>query len=127
MRKLVFVLVAAMFVLVSCDNYGKKVKINDTLEIYMKGDSVTENDAKKLGNYIAELSGDAKNEKSLQLSKDSGKYVVRMVVDKERMKADSTSDVNFLALKTLIETEVFGGQPIRFVLTDNRFNDLKSY
>lgn len=127
MRKLVFVLAAAMLLLVSCDDYGKKVKINDSLEVYLKGDSVTENDAKKLGKYIADLSGDAKNDKSLQLSKDSGKYVVRMVVDEGKMKGDTTIDVSFMALKTLIETEVFNGQSIKFTITDNRFNDIKSY
>ena len=127
MRKLVFVLAAAMFLLVSCDNYGKKVKINDTLEIFVKGDSVTENDAKRLGKYIADLSGDAKNEKSLQLLKDSGKYVVRMVVDKGKMNGDTALDSSFTALKTQIETEVFKGQPIKFTITDNRFNEIKSY
>ena len=51
MRKLFFV-VAFACVLVSCNNYGKKVKINDTVEIYLQGDNVNENEAKKLGNYI---------------------------------------------------------------------------
>jgi hypothetical protein len=30
-------------------------------------------------------------------------------------------------LKTLIETEVFEGQSVKFIVTDNRFNDLKSF
>jgi hypothetical protein len=128
MKNLFFVLASAIvFVLASCTNYGKKIKINDTLEIYLKGDSVNENDARKLGNYLARLSGPSKSEKSLQLSKDSGKYVVRMVVDEKKIKADSTFEESFVALKTLIETQVFNNQPVKLTLTDNRFNDLKSY
>lgn len=126
MRKL-WLLGCVVFLLVACNDYGKKIKINDSLEVYVKGKDVSDNDAKKLGDYLAKLSADSKNQKSLQLSKDSGKFVVRMVVDEDRMKADSVSDVNFLALKTLVETEVFNGQPIKFVLTDNRFKDFKSY
>jgi hypothetical protein len=128
MRKFFFAFTAVIaFVLVSCNDYGKKVKINDNLEIYVKGNGVTENDARKLGNYLAELSGDSKNQKSLQLSKDSGQYEVRMVVDQEKMKTDSVTDVNFTALKTLMETQVFNNQPVRLTLTDDHFKDLKSY
>jgi hypothetical protein len=126
MRKL-WLLGCTMLLLVACNDYGKKIKINDSVEVYVKGKDVSENDAKRLGDYLAKLSADSKNQKSLQLSKDSGKFVVRMVVDEERMKEDSVSDVNFLALKALVETEVFSGKPIKFVLTDNRFKDFKSY
>lgn len=113
-------------VVLACNNYGKKVKINQFLEVYLKGDSVTENDAKKLGNYIAGLSKDT-NEKSFQLSKDSGAYEVRMVVDKEKLKADTTLDVSFLAFKSLLELEVFKQSKVKFIVTDNVFKDLKSY
>ncbi|MFL5772959.1 MAG: hypothetical protein ACJ75F_07370 [Flavisolibacter sp.] len=126
MKQLLFVLASA-FVLVSCNDYGKKVKINDNLEIYVKGDGVTQNDARKLGNYFAELSRDSKNQKSLQLSKDSGKYEVKMVVDQERMKANAVTDESFTALKTLIETQVFNNQPVKFTITDDHFKGLKSY
>jgi transcriptional regulator of nitric oxide reductase len=126
MRKL-WLLGCTMLLLVACNDYGKKIKINDSVEVYVKGKDVSENDAKRLGDYLAKLSADSKNQKSLKLSKDSGKFVVRMVVDEERMKEDSVSDVNFLALKALVETEVFSGKPIKFVLTDNRFKDFKSY
>ncbi len=127
MRKIVFVCFAALFLLISCDHYGKRVKINDNLEVYMKGDSVTEADAKALGEYFATLSADNTSDKSLQLSKDSGRYIVRMVVDENKLSSDSTLEGSFMALKTLMEMEVFKGQPTKLVLTDNRFNDLKSY
>ena len=127
MRTMGFSFFALVLLLISCDHYGKRIKINDNLEVYTKGDSVTDADAKKLGVYFASLSADNTNDKSLQLSKDSGWYVVRMVVDEKKLGQDSTLDVSFVALKTLMETEVFKGQPTRLVLTDSHFNDLKSY
>lgn len=127
MRKIFLLLPFFLLVLVACNNYGKKVKINDTLEVYLKGDSVTENDAKKLGNYISNLTKDSKNEKSFQLSKDSGSYVVKMVVDGDKVKTDSTLDASFMAFKALIELEVFKNNKVKFVITDNKFNDLKAF
>lgn len=128
MRKLFAILAAFIaFILVSCNNYGKKVKIDDTMEVYIKGDSVNENQAKKLGAYLASLWKEAKNQKSLQLSKDRGMYVVKMVIDEDKLKQDSTLDVSFMALKTLPEAEIFDNKQVKFVLTDNTFKDIKSY
>lgn len=128
MRKLSIIL-SSLFalMLLSCNDYGKKVKIDDTMEVYMKGDSVNENQAKKIGNYLVKLWSDSKQKKSLQLTKDSGMYVVKMVVDEARLKQDSTIDMSFMALKTLLETEVFDNQQIKFVLTDNTFKDIRAY
>lgn len=97
------------------------------MEVYLKGDSVTESQAKKLGSYLTNLWKESKNEKSLQLSKDSGMYVVKMVVDEDKFKKDTTADVGFIALKMLLEAAVFDNKPVKFVLTDNTFNDIKSY
>lgn len=54
-------------------------------------------------------------------------YVVKMVVDEDKLKQNSTADVGFSALKTLIEAEVFDNKQVKFVLTDNTFKDIKSY
>ncbi|MEI2708091.1 MAG: hypothetical protein V9E96_03625 [Chitinophagaceae bacterium] len=70
--------------------YGKKVTINKSLEIYIKGDSTTEADAKKMGNYLAELWKDLDNQKSFQLVKENGGYTVRMVIDEAKLKTDGT-------------------------------------
>lgn len=128
MRKLSAIL-TSLFVLglLSCNDYGKKVKIDDSMEVYMKGDSVNENQAKKIGDYLVKLWSGSKQKKSLQLTKDSGMYVVKMVVDEAKLKEDSTIDMSFMALKTLLEAEVFKNQQIKFVLTDNTFKDIKSY
>lgn len=128
MRKISVILTSVLvLVLLSCNDYGKKVKIDDTMEVYMKGDSVNENQAKKIGNYLVKIWSDSKQKKSLQLTKDSGMYVVKMVVDENKLKQDSTIDVSFMALKSLLEAEVFNNQQIKFVLTDNTFKDIRSY
>lgn len=128
MRKLPVILTSLLaLVFLSCANYGKRVKIDDSMEVYMKGDSVNENQAKKIGNYLVKLWSGSKQKKSLQLTKDSGMYVVKMVVDEAKLKQDSTIDMSFMALKTLLEAEVFNNQQIKFVLTDNTFKDIKSY
>lgn len=120
--------VAVLFVACSIFSpYGKKVTINDSLEIYIKGDSTTETDARKLGDYLAKTWKDITNKKSFQLIKEKGAYTVKMVVDTEKLKADSTLDVSFMALRMLIADEVFKGSKVKLVLTDNKFKDVKTF
>lgn len=128
MRKLSIIL-ASLFaiVLTSCNDYGKKITIDDSMEVYLKGDSVNENQAKKMGNYLVKLWPNARQKKSLQLSKDSGEYVVKMVVDENKIKQDSTLHAGFTALKTMLQTDIFDNQPIKFVLANDTFKDIKTY
>ena len=108
--------------------YGKKVTINKSLEIYIKGDSTTEADAKKMGNYLAELWKDLDNQKSFQLVKENGGYTVRMVIDEEKLKTDGPAlDVSFAALRMVLENEVFKGSKVKLIVTNNTFKDLKTY
>lgn len=110
----------------SCNSdYGKKVKVSDHTEIFIKNDA-TEDEAKKLGNYIDSTWKEQTNEKSFQLSKDSGNYTVRMVVDEAKVKADTTLDVSFQAIQFLIADQVFKGSKVTLILTDNKFNDIKT-
>ena len=130
MKKIILLFATILFVLSGCDltaSFGKRVKINDNLEIYVKGDGATEDDAQKLGNYLAILWKDAPNMKSLQLAKDKGVYVVKMVVDEKMVKADTSLNSAFMAVKSLLEEEVFKDSKVNFIITDNRFNDIKSY
>lgn len=114
-------------VLFSCSSdFGKKVKINDRLEVYIK-DGATEEDAKKLGTYIDTTWKENRNMISFQLLKDSGNYTVKMVVDQEKVKQDSTLDASFIAIKYLLEQDVFTGNKVKLVLTDDHFKDLKSF
>jgi len=111
----------------ACNEYGQKIKISDYTEVYIKGDSVTEVDARKFGNYLDTTYKDSKNKRSFQITKDSGQYVIRMVVDEEKVKKDSSLDVSFMALQILFETEVFTGNRVKLILTDNKFKDIKIF
>jgi len=127
MKRIILPLLLLTIVFASCSSYGKRVKISDHVEVYMKGDSVKESEAKKLGTYIDTLWKDQTGMKSFQLSKDSGEYVVRMVVDEKKLKEDSSLNVSFMAVQILFETQVFPGDKVKLVLTDNTFKDLKSF
>jgi|SRR5436190_7156183 len=111
----------------SCNEYGQKIKTSDYTEVYIKGDSVTEADAKKFGTYMDTAYKDSKNKKSFQITKDSGQYVIRMVVDEEKVKKDSSLDISFMALQVLFETQVFTGNRVKLILTDNQFKDIKIF
>lgn len=50
-----------------------------------------------------------------------------MVVDEEKIKTDSTLDVSFMALRMLIEEQVFKGSKVKLILTNNKFKDLKTF
>lgn len=123
------IFVAAIFVsIVSCTSqYGKKVKINDTLEVYVKGDNVHDTDVQKLGNYFADLWKDSQNEKSLQLSKDDSAYIVKLVVDEEKLNSDSTLIAGFTAIQFLLEYQVFNGQKVKFMVTDDHLKTIRTF
>lgn len=118
-------LLSILFTSCDFDGYGKKVKISDHTEVFIKNDA-TEAEAKKLGIYIDSTWKDQTNDKSFQLSKDSGNYTVRMVVDESKFKNDTTLDVSFQAIQFLIEYQVFKGSNVILILTDNKFKDLKT-
>src|SRR4030095_6559193 len=88
MQKIFLLLITASLLLASCDRYGKKVEINNNSEVFYK-DEATESEAKRLGNFLLDRNFfDSQNEKSVQLSKDSGIYTVRFVVDKASYETD---------------------------------------
>jgi hypothetical protein len=118
MKTITLLCSAVLFFVSSCEftsAYGKKIPINESLEIYMKGDEVTEAETKKLGNYLA------------QLSKNNSVFVVRMVVDEKMVIRDNSLNESFTAVKELLEKEVFSGSRVTFIITDNQFNDIKAY
>ena len=122
MRKLVLAgLIVATIVFAGCQPYGKKVKINENMEVYVKGEA-TEEEAKKLGDYIASFDPSGTNHKSIQLSKDSGIYTVRFVVA-ENDATDMSMDDSFRAVRELIKENILPGQQVRMILTDDKFND----
>lgn len=128
MRKVLYLAsLLALFSLSSCTDFGTRVEINPKSEVYYKGDGVNEGDAKKLGAYLLQ-SGffDSTSDKSVQLTKDSGAYVVRVVVKPEIYEKDPqlTAD-QFFVWQDQISENAFGGQKTRIILADEQFEDLK--
>lgn len=113
-----FLLTASLY---ACRPHGKRITITDQLEVYIKGEA-TEEEGRLLGEYIATLDSSNKNEKSIQLTKDSSLYTVRMVVPQENL-ADKELQPAFEALFFLVKENVFPGEKVRMILTDEEFKD----
>ena len=129
MKKNTVCLLIAVLAITACNllsPYGKKVKINDKSEVYIKGAGVTEADAQKLGNYLLKIKFfDDSSHKSVQLLKDST-YVVKFVVDADALKQNPAAEVSFMAIQMLITDSVFNGKKVRVVLADNNLKDIKT-
>lgn len=131
MKKILLFITPAFLLLTSCDlfnSYGKKVKINDKNEIYYKGDSVTEADAKNLGNYLLKTGYfNPQKGATVQLTKDNDKYIVRMVYDKTVF--DKNKDQISLILWFLqdqISENVFNGKKVNIALADDKLKDFET-
>lgn len=128
MRKLILLLLPVTLVLTSCDlfnNFGKKVKVNDKMTVYYKGDGVTESDAKKLGEFIDKnVRGENKDELTAQLMKEGDAYVVRMPVKEEVINKDKERfERIFWFMQDQISENVFDGKKTKIILTDNKLKD----
>jgi hypothetical protein len=125
MQKIFLWLIATCLLLASCDQYGKKLEINSKSEVFYKDDA-SEAEARKLGDFLLKRNFfDTNNEKSVQLSKDSGVYVVRFVVDKAGYEIDKENTLlGFRVWQMWISEEVFNNAKTRVVLVDDQFNDI---
>ena len=129
MRKNLLLLLALFsMVLTSCNlfnDYGKKVKIGNN-EVFYKGEGVTEEEAKKLGEYLKkDAYFDDKTEKSVQLTKSGSDYVVRLVVDKDKLDLKNTATMNqYWVMQHILSENVFNGAKTRVVLADTKLKDI---
>jgi hypothetical protein len=125
MQKIFLLVITASLLLTACDRYGKKVEINNKSEVFYK-DEATEAEAKKLGNFLLDKNFfDSMNEKSIQLSKDSGIYTVRFVVDRASYETDKENTLlGFRVWQMWITEDVFNNAKTRVVLVDDQFNDI---
>ncbi len=121
----IFLLLTACLYFASCDPYGKKVEINRKSEVFYK-DGATEAEAKKLGNFLLKRNFfNNRNENSVQLSKDSGVYVVRFMVNKAGYETDKENTLlSYRVWQMWISEDVFNNVKTRVVLVDDQFNDL---
>lgn len=116
------VVIFSMVLLISCTGYGDKV-VYDGTEIYYK-EGVSEEIAKKTGEYLQEIEFTDGSVKSIQLTKDSV-YNFRMVVQKQ-FETDTTKDFSFMALGFLLSEEVFEGASLNFQICDNTFKTVRN-
>jgi hypothetical protein len=124
MKKLLVLLLPVVLVFTSCDDYGKKVKINDKLTVYYKGEGVNESDAKKLGDFLEKNSGENKGEIAAQVMKEGDTYVVRMPVNEEAYNKDKDRfEKLFWYMQDLVSESVFDGKKTKIILTDNKLKD----
>jgi hypothetical protein len=112
--------------LTSCDDYGKKVSVGKN-EVFYKGDGATETDAKKLGDFLkkADYFNDSAT-KSVQLTKQNDAYVVRLVVDKDKIDLNDQTQKNlFWIMQSEISEGAFGGAKTKIILADEKLKDIQ--
>ncbi|HMG67389.1 MAG TPA: hypothetical protein VK588_06880 [Chitinophagaceae bacterium] len=117
----------AGLVLLSCSNYGKKINIEGTKgEIYYK-DGATENDAKKVGDFL-KADGFIGNVKgaSVQVSKQADDYLLRFVYDKDYYEKTPGIEGFFKDYGVRMSKELFSGRRVDISLADKYFKDFKS-
>lgn len=111
--------------LLGCESPGKKLTFGKG-EVYYK-DPVTEAQAKKLGDFLkgeVEYFNDS-DERSVQVIKDGGTFVVRFVV-KDGAENDEKALVGFKALTIAFSSMVFEGAMTRVELTNDRLKTMKA-
>ncbi len=126
MRKLFSLLVIVSVVLTACNSYGDKYMVNDVSEVYYKGDGVTADDAKRLGDFLLKNNYfDSATEKSVQLTKTVDTFNVKFVVDKEKVSQTENAEMLFTIMGAAISSEVFTGKPVKIILADTRMEGFK--
>jgi hypothetical protein len=126
MRKILFALLSIAIILTSCNDYGKKVAIGKN-EVFYKEDGVVEADAKKLGDYlkIAGYFNDSAA-KSVQLTKQDNAYVLRLVVDKDKLDTNDQSMMNqYWLMQDLVSQNAFNGAKTKIILADTKLKDIQ--
>jgi hypothetical protein len=123
------VVVLSLLALMSCSgNYGKKVTFpGHKGEVYYKGDSVTEADAKATGKFLEDQNFFLKDDKkrSVQILKAGGRVQVRFVVNDKALAETKNADDIFAAMGANLSKEVFNGKPVDMIYTDDTFKDKK--
>lgn len=110
----------------SCNDFGKKIKIEGTKgEVYYK-DGATEAEAKKVGDFLKESDFLAKDKvASIQLMKEGSEYIVRFVYDKDYFEKTAGLEDVFKLYGVKMSKEIFGGQKVNIALASNTFKDFK--
>ena len=121
--KLLFFCLTALVLFSSCDNYGKRIEFGKS-EVYYKGKGVTEEQAKKLGEYLVTKAYMTEQKaQSVQLEHDGKDYVVRFAYDDKAV----TDNIRFIfwKLQYNLSKDVFGDKPVRVALADEKLKDFE--
>lgn len=105
---------------------GKKYTINDKHHVYYKGDGVSEEDAKKVGNYFTGIGlFTAENEMDVQIDaeKNSGDMKIKFIVDKSKITPDMEN--GFLTIGNDIASKLYPDKNIHIILADENLDDIK--
>ncbi len=123
------VVFTCLFIIASCNNYGKKVTFpGNKGEVYYKGDGVTEDDAKAVGKFLEDQQYFLKDDKSrsVQLTKENNRMKLRFVVDEKALATIPKADESFLLMAALMSKTIFNNIPVDVVYTDDVFKDIRT-
>jgi hypothetical protein len=124
-KVLLLLVLTASTLIIACSGEGEKVTINEKSDVFLK-DGATKEEGQKLGSFLLQNNYfDNATDKSVQLSKENDAYVVKFVVNEEKLKNDEEAILGFRFFQTLIKDSVFAGKPTKLFLTDAKFNVLK--
>lgn len=114
---LVFALFLTAFI-TSCSDYGEKV-VHNAGDVYYK-EPVTEEEANKLGKYLAENGYFDGIEKSVQLLKEGDYYTVNFVV-KEGASSNPENINIFKSFSPILSYDVFDGAIVNVAMCNETF------
>lgn len=125
-KTLSFLAIFTVIICISCTGrFGKKIKISDRTDIYIKDTSVTEAEARVFGDYIDHVY-QSDYARRFQLAKDSNTYFIRMIVDKGEIEQKPGLEQSYMALRYLIQTKVFPSSNVKLILSNDEFEGYKT-
>jgi len=115
--------------LAACSSYGTKVTFEGNKgEVYYKGDSVTESDAKAVGKFLEDESYFQNDDRgrSVQISRENGHIKARFVLDEKVIDSMADADKNFALIGAAMSKDVFNNTPVDVIYADEYFKDFKT-
>ncbi|HEX6915477.1 MAG TPA: hypothetical protein VF145_09560 [Chitinophagaceae bacterium] len=128
MKKMILVCTLLSAAVCGCNNRGEKLMINDKSELYYKGDNVSADEAKRLGDFLLRNNYfDTISKKTVQLTKTVDTFNIRFAVDEDRVKNDAGAEMLFSIMGSAISSMVYNGKPVKVILADQEMKDFKTF
>lgn len=127
MKQIILGLLAVVS-LAACSNHGKKVKVDGTKgEMLYKGEGVTEDDAKKTGEFLKAAGYfNAEKGSTVQVTKEGDAYTLRFVYDQKIYESMTGAEDAFKMMAIKASQEVFGGAKVNVALASKSMKDFKT-